>query len=740
MPNRRQLIATGLAAALPLPAMAQTPLTLQNARWRIDIVPGTLALTVTVNDRSVPMSRGVAAHAVTNLIQAADGVSWTWDGAYQIACALNGDDFRVDITAATAGSLDILDQPGTAFGKGLIYPRAEGHYAPAGDAVWIPFLAGHDAIDTTQDLSLPLWGQDHGDFILTWLLLNPFNNEIAFSPDGGQVGLKLSHGFTSLSPQTPMSLLLHLGGDLTAGARRYRRHLIDSSAYETLADKIARTPDAAKLIGASHTYLWGNGLIGQHDVRDWPAFTKALAAPSTIAVLLRGTFDKDTLGLLGMAKLLPYQQSVLVRTVNEGLDTLARRRWQVDDIGLTVLTGSYRDLRRQFAAAFGSAMTPDPAAWGEGLSPATLSALQKAGLPKLWIGLGDGWEGGLWHPETVGDFVKAGYLIGPYDSYETANAPSVRPDWATAQLGRHAYDTAGVMKKDGTVVAGFQHSGYYTNTVSVTPILKSRITALKAATGFNSWFIDVFSTGMVFDDYRPGHEMTMAENAAANADALHWIGRDMQLPVGSEDGNGTTAGGAFFGHGMQTPVLGWGDADLQKNKDSPYYLGNWYPSDEPSVFFKTVPLKEPHRMLHFAPQTRLPLYQSVFHGSVITTHHWGYDSLKFSNVRPWSELAQLLYNVPPLYHLNAATLAARLPVMKKQDAFFRPLHEALAAKTMDGFAWLSDDRLVQQTSFSDGSRLIANFDDKPRQVEGRDLAAGSLTALLPGRDPVTYMA
>ncbi|MEI9903213.1 MAG: hypothetical protein WDN06_04010 [Asticcacaulis sp.] len=114
-----------------------------------------------------------------------------------------------------------------------------------------------------------------------------------------------------------------------------RRHLIDSGAYETLAQKIARTPDAAKLIGASHTYLWGNGLIGPHDIRNWPAFAKALAEPSAIAVLLRGTFDKDTVGLLSAARLLPYQQSVLVRAINDGLrspgaETLADRRHRHD--------------------------------------------------------------------------------------------------------------------------------------------------------------------------------------------------------------------------------------------------------------------------------------------------------------------------------------------------------------------------------------------------------------------------
>ncbi|MEI9905178.1 MAG: hypothetical protein WDN06_15355 [Asticcacaulis sp.] len=75
--------------------------------------------------------------------------------------------------------------------------------------------------------------------------------------------------------------------------------------------------------------------------------------------------------------------------------------------------------------------------------------------------------------------------------------------------------------------------------------------------------------------------------------------------------------------------------------------------------------------------------------------------------------------------------------MQKQDAFFRPLHEALANKTMDGFSVLSDDRLVQMTTFSDGSRLIANFDAVARKTEGHDLSPASLTALVTASHPAS---
>ncbi|XLM22546.1 hypothetical protein MKD33_06630, partial [Chromobacterium piscinae] len=65
-----------------------------------------------------------------------------------------------------------------AMGKGLILPLAEGSYIPEGSKLWHDFLPGFagDGLDTSENLSLPLWGMDYGRSSLHWLLLNPFNN------------------------------------------------------------------------------------------------------------------------------------------------------------------------------------------------------------------------------------------------------------------------------------------------------------------------------------------------------------------------------------------------------------------------------------------------------------------------------------------------------------------------------------------------------------------------------------
>jgi hypothetical protein len=723
-----------LISALAAP-WANANTILENPLWRVELDLATLAIRVApAQEPAVQASIGVAAHAVSGIRETSHRVDWQWDdGAWILSVELDQRDLWVSIKARAPGELDFLKQPGSAMGKGLIWPLAEGHYVPASDALWQEFLLRQGKINTTQDLSLPMWGVDHGGFTLNWLMANPYNNRLAFSADGKGLGLAASHEFTSLDPASPLTFGLSLGeADTLAGAKRYRQWLIDNARYEPLSGKLLKTPEAAKLLGASHVYLWGNGLLGQGDVQDWPKLLERLRSKHALASELRGLLDTEARATLDSATqpLAAYQQELLLRGLNSALNNKARQSWQTSaEPDVQLLARRYGEIRCQVAELFRGALAADPAQWGSTLSLATFKQLQAANLPRLWMGLGDGWEGGLWHPEAVRGGVAAGYLLAPYDSYETALAPTDDPDWVTGHLGQNAYRNCAIVRKNGDLESGFQNTGHYTDPHCIRPLLEARINAVQAKVGFNSWFLDVAATGMLFDSYRTGNTMTQAQNAAENAAAGRWVNQVLRLPMGSEGGNAVTAQGILFAHGMQTPVFGWED-DLRKNRESPYYLGNWYPPGQPSLFFKAVPIKQRYRAVHFAPATRLPLYQAVFHGSVITTHHWQFDNLKLSNVRAENELMQLLYNVPPLYHLSAATLKQRLPAIQHQDAFFRPLHERLATEALTGFRWLSEDRQVQQTVYSDGTRLVANFDSKPREVDGKTLAGNSITAFL----------
>ncbi|WDU62059.1 hypothetical protein LRS56_25350 [Pseudomonas poae] len=719
-----------LIVAVLLAPMAFAGTVLENPLWRVELDPATLAVRVTPSGQpAVQASRGVTARAVSQLTHTAQQASWQWDdGAFHVSATLEQRDLALSIHAREAGELPILWQPANAMGKGLMWPLAEGHYVPAGHPVWRAFLLAQGEVNTTQDLSLPLWGVDHGSFTLNWLLTNPYNNRLQWQADGDGLALSVSHAFTRLDPSAPMTLRLHLGAaDPLAGARRYRQWLVEQGHYEPLEDKLRQTPQAQKLLGASHVYLWGNDLLAADDVRDWPKLLQLLRNHE-----LKGLLDKEATQLLTQKSLANrYEQTVLLRGLNAAMNRKARQSWQqVEEPDMQRLAARYGELRGEWAVAFAGALSDTPETWGS----QAVQALRGAGLPRLLLTLGEGWEGGLWHPETIRAGVDAGYLVAPYDSYETALSATENPDWTTAHLGLRAHRDCAIVLQDGKLKTGFQQSGHYTDPRCVRPLLEARVKAVQAQAGFNAWFLDAYATSMLFDSYRDGAPMTQAQNAEGNIDAARWLNTVLKLPAGSEDGNAVTAQGILFAHGMQTPVIGWGDREMTQNKQSPYYVGNWYPPEQPAVFFKPVPLNEPFRTVYFDPTLRLPLYQAVFHGSVITTHHWLFDSLKLSNVRAESELAQLLYNVPPLYHLSAATLDERLPVIQRQDSFFRPLHQRLATQAMTGFRWLTADRQVQETTFADGTRLVANFSASQRQ----GYAAHSVTAWIEGEKALVY--
>ncbi|MGL5504243.1 MAG: glycoside hydrolase, partial [Aeromonas veronii] len=151
---------------------------------------------------------------------------------------------------------------------------------------------------------------------------------------------------------------------------------------------------------------------------------------------------------------------------------------------------------------------------------------------------------------------------------------------------------------------------------------------------------------------------------------------------------------------------------------------------QPAFFFRQSHLKPEYQGLYFDPALRLPLFQSVFHDSIVTTHHWTMDSLKFRESRQVTELLQQLYNVPPLLNLSLDSASARIPYLKGLDAFFRPLHERLYNQPLTGFRWLDKRGVVQQSEFADGTRLIANF-GSATELAGIKLAAQSVLALLP---------
>lgn len=712
-----------------------------NAVWDVEIFPQSLAVNVypAGTDITVRVSSDqIGLGPVTDVSHESEGISWRLpERALTVHVASLKDSLTIEfIQDDPANDTQNFTWPvieNTESIHGYIFPFFEGSYVPKDDITWRDFLRDRGPINTTAGLSMPFWGLDFGERTLTYILTNPFNNQIHFSEtETSDLGMQVSHAFTSNWERKRYGIRISLGGaSPVEPAKQYRQWLIEKGEFVSFTEKIEKVPAAEKLLGAAHIYLWNGKLLSQYDVTDWKAFATRLRGNSVVAKRLWTQLNTETQGIVRDIAQSDYASTHSRRVVSRAFSEHLEKPGFYDaavwteiplgseievllsrDVSTLSLPEIYRRNCLLLYAAFPDTLR-HPDAWGDGPSVKLLERFAESGLDRLWLGV-DSWQDGFRHPTAVAKARELGYLIGPYDSYHSIHHPNEKDTWETAQFDLSLYETGAIVNADGTKNRGFKKKGYHLSPLIAQPYVEDRVNGIVAQmpTDFNTWFIDCDAYGELFDDYSPSHPATQLDDMNARLARIAWI-RDMhKMVVGSEGGAAYSAAVLHFAHGMTTPVIGWGDPDM-KEKTSPYYLGGYWPPEAPAIHIKQVPLKSNYLYHYYDPHFRLPLYQIVFHDSVVTTHHWLSGSLKFENAIETLALLELLYNVPPLYHLNMAEFSKHKAWIQRHYAFFSPLHRHIGGQTMTDFEWLSDDRLVQRTEFGDMVELLVNFGTEP---------------------------
>ena len=734
---------------------------LRDAGWTVEIDPRSLAVRAVqggTGDATVPISVGQTGLGdVTDFTHNGNKVQWKLPKlSVTVRFELTAESLAVEFTKEPFERETFsVTWPVIADFEALrayILPLFEGIYVPKDDATWREFLSKRGPINTTAGLSMPFWGVDLGDRTLTYILTHPFNNQIRFSEAASEgLEMQVSHSFKPNWEQETYGFRISFGaGSPVAPAQRYREYLIARDEFVPFSEKIARTPEAEKLLGAVHVYLWDGKLLSEYDVTDWKRFATELSSGAVDSVAahiflkLNSEAREIVRNLTGADYISVYSRRVISRALSELLekrDFYDASTWAgisatsvtseaetliARDVATLSVTEVYRRNCLLFYAAF-SEMLRHPDRWGNGLSVKMLERFAESGLDRLWLGV-DSWQDGFRHPTAVAKARDLGYLVGPYDSYHSIHHPKEEQTWETAQFDLSLYERGGIVNADGTKNRGFKKKGYHLSPLVARPYVEKRVNDIVAEmpTDFNSWFIDCDAYGELFDDYSPVHPATQLDDMNARLGRMAWIRDRHNMVIGSEGGSAYAAATIHFAHGMTVPVIGWGDPDM-KTKTAPYYVGGYWPPEAPAIHVKQVPLKSSYVYLYFDPRFRLPLYQIVFHDSVVTTNHWGSGSLKFKNTVGTLALLELLYNVPPLYHLNISEFAKHGTWIQKHYAFFSPLHREIGGKAMTNFAWLSTDRQVQRTEFGDVVEVFANFGVDA--FEGTDM-------VIPGRSVV----
>ncbi|WP_405136792.1 glycoside hydrolase [Nocardia sp. NBC_01388] len=361
--------------------------------------------------------------------------------------------------------------------------------------------------------------------------------------------------------------------------------------------------------------------------------------------------------------------------------------------------------------------------WGDGRSPEAIAQMHDLGLSHMWLGY-DADD----HPMTedaIDAAKNAGYLAGPYDSWDNAQDPATADNPGSRWPGRIWPDGC-VHDADGKPENGFGGRGCYVSSQALKqdPKLFQDRYAQMSANGANTYFLDVDAAGDFFDDYTAAHPMNQQQDRTNRLDRMRWLAERGQV-LGSEAAGAWAAPVLAFDHGAQNTISDeiW---KLQRNRQ---VWGAYYPEQAPQVFFKPVDLPANVVQSMFDPAYRVPLYETVLHDSLVNVDRWELSYYKLPQQQTMRALTAILNNTPLNFALDRATLTAHGPEIARLQQFFAPLHQAAGTLPMTDFRWLTDDHLVQRTVFGDGGLTVtANFGT----VDSGGLPGGCVDAQLKG--------
>jgi len=381
---------------------------------------------------------------------------------------------------------------------------------------------------------------------------------------------------------------------------------------------------------------------------------------------------------------------------------------------------------------------PQAYVWGDGRDLAFLDDLKALGIDRINLSYDQ-------DPRTSKNLVgrsylakakSLGFLAGPYEAFDNGQ-PLTTVDSPSA-VWYDLYPSGCIVDAKGKVVVGFAGRGCEMSSEAIarhpgTPNPDSRY-ASHVADRASQVFVDVDAFGNFYEDFSPDHPMTLDRDRANRLARLGLAIRKYKLVLGSENVTAWSSGVAHYSHGTaQAHALAiW---PLLNDKR---FMG-WWPPERPPLFFKPFePTPDEARSL-FGSADRLPLFEAVFHDSVVAADRWEFGLMKVAGLERQRFARSLLYGTPTLWNLDRKELARVGPWLKAAETDFRVAHGTGTPVALTGFRWLSDDHLVQEVRYADGHIVTANFGDAAWQGLGPDCVRavrhGKSTDLCPPAGP-----
>ena len=751
------ILIVGVLSSCTSTANATTEAIVKKSNFKFTVNPETFQLSIEKNGVKENASDGLLKRKVSNLKRSNNSVSWKYPNE-NVNVEIKKENTYLNVKIKSNAKNNSEFQWPNVSAESYVIPLSEGKYIPSNDRYWKQYLSNNSYLPL-ESFSMQFFALNKQKYSILYVIENVFNNEITFNSKD-KIKFSFNHEFPKINKNKEYSFRIYVTEkDPVNIAKTYKNYIVEKGKFTTLKSKEKTNKNIAKLYGAPHMYFWDKSVISKENVK-WGAFRNNTSNEtiSWVKELLKTKIDggKEMLDVFEQVKTQDYvddyQKKTIVSSLNQVLllkdfynlkvfknldkETEKLVKKGVNNLNqLELIDLNKKLLKSQMPNAF------DPIEnWANSNTVDLLKDINAAGIKNAWIGFDD-WIQGSINPKLVEKANDMGYLIGTYDSYHSIHKPG-EEKWVTAAFkDKSLYENATVTNRKGEKLEGFKGVGRKLNPTLSMPAVKERVESiLNTGVKYNSWFIDCDAFGEVFDDYSPKHITTQQEDMNARLKRMAFIRDNKNMVIGSEGGNDFASQTIAFAHGIETPSFSWLDPDMNKNKDSKYYFGTYYSPNGgvPNRFSKQVPLKDLYKHIFIDQTYSLPLFKLVYNDSVITTYHWDWSTLKIKDEVGNRMLNEILYNTPPLYHIDKYEWNNYKDLIASHNKIWAPFHKKAVTKEMTDFKILSPDKLVQMSKFGKDLKVVANFSNKDFKYNTDVVKAKSLI-IYDGKNKIPYM-
>ena len=220
-------------------------------------------------------------------------------------------------------------------------------------------------------------------------------------------------------------------------------------------------------------------------------------------------------------------------------------------------------------------------------------------------------------------------------------------------------------------------------------------------------FIDVYGCRLGAC-YSPDHPATMEDTLKIKNGAFEAM-ENMGLITGTENGFDGIINHLTYSEGLHSPV------NLQIPDSGRKHA---HVMNEEQIAYTGKEMMSPKR--------RVPLWQLVYHDCMMTFPYWGDSTEATPGYTDRKVLFACLFGCPPLYSFSMKDYEALKPTILDSYKRITAIHEKVATLEMTEYKVLSEDYMLQTSTFGNKYRVTVNFSDAPMALDGKTVGAGEM--------------